>query len=298
MTDTRCGYVTIAGAPNAGKSTLLNRLVGSKLAAVSAKVQTTRARTLGIVMEGDTQIIFVDTPGIFAPRRRLDRAMVAAAWEGVDDADVILLLVDADRGMDKDTRAIIERLKQANRKVVLVLNKVDAIKREKLLKLAADFNEEGIFTEIFMISALSGDGVADLVKAVADKLPQGPWLYPDDQLTDISERLLAAEITREKLYVELRDELPYAATVETETWEEKSDGSVRIAQIIFIERDTQKAIVIGKGGVKLKHIGQAARADLEAVLERRVHLFLFVKVRGDWGNDRERYRNMGLDYVE
>lgn len=298
MTSARCGYVAIAGAPNAGKSTLLNRLVGSKLAAVSAKVQTTRARTMGIVLEGNAQIIFVDTPGIFVPKRRLDRAMVAAAWEGVDDADLVLLLVDASRGLDSDTRNIMERLKDAGREAILVLNKVDTVKRENLLKIAADLNEKGRFSHTFMISALSGDGVSDLVKFLAAELPEGEWLYPEDQMTDISERVLAAEITREKLYAELRDELPYAATVETETWEEKADGSVRIAQVVFVEREGQKAIVIGKGGSKLKRIGQAARLELEELFERPVHLFLFVKVRGNWGDDRERYRNMGLDYVD
>jgi len=294
----RCGFVAIAGAPNAGKSTLLNRVVGSKIAIVSHKVQTTRTRTLGIVVRDNSEIIFVDTPGIFRPRRRLDRAMVAAAWTGVEDADLILLLVDAARGLDEDTRDIVERLKNAGRKAILVLNKVDAIKRTKLLELAAEFNEFGIFTDVFMISALTGDGVEDIVSTLAVRLPQSPWLYPPDQLTDISERLLAAEVTREKIYLRLHEELPYASTVETESWEEREDGSVRIDQVIFVERDGQKAIVIGKDGQQLKAIGQAARQELEHLLGRRVHLFLFVKVREGWENDRERYRNMGLDFTD
>lgn len=295
---TRCGYVAIAGAPNAGKSTLLNHFVGSKIAIVSHKVQTTRTRTLGIVTEGETQLIFVDTPGIFKPRRRLDRAMVAAAWSGVNDADLILLIVDAVRGIDKDTQDIIDKLKQAERQAILVLNKIDAIHRVKLLALAETLNKTGIFSDIFMVSALTGDGVGDIMKFLLDKLPEGPWLYPEDQLSDISERLLASEITREKLYLKLHDELPYAATVETETWEERKDGGVRINQVIFIERDSQKAIIIGKGGQQLKEIGQTAREELEGILGRRVHLFLFVKVREAWGDDRERYRNIGLDYVD
>ncbi|MDA5194269.1 GTPase Era [Govanella unica] len=294
----RCGFVAIVGAPNAGKSTLLNRLSGSKLAIVSAKVQTTRTRTLGIVIEGRSQIVFVDTPGIFKPRRRLDRAMVAAAWEGAEDADQIVLMVDAARKIDEDTRRIIEQFKAANRKVILALNKIDGLHREKLLGLAAELNESGVFSDVFMISALTGDGVDDLLAHVSARLPEGPWHYPEDQLTDITERVLAAEITREKLYGVLHDELPYAATVETESWEEKKDGSVRIAQVIFIERESQKAIVIGKSGQQLKKIGQRAREDLEGILERRVHLFIFVKVRENWGDDRERYRNLGLDYVE
>lgn len=294
----RCGFVAIAGAPNAGKSTLLNRVVGSKIAIVSHKVQTTRTRTLGMVVEGNSQIIFIDTPGIFRPRRRLDRAMVAAAWSGVEDADLILLLVDAARGIDEDTREIVERLKNAGRKAILVLNKVDAINRPKLLGLAAELNDHGIFTDTFMISALTGDGVDDIVAMLAERVPEGPWHYPADQLTDISERLLAAEVTREKLYLKLHEELPYASTVETENWEERDDGSVRIDQVIFVERDGQKAIVIGKDGSQLKAIGQSARQELEQLLGRRVHLFLFVKVREGWENDRERYRSMGLDFTD
>ncbi len=295
---TRCGFIAIVGAPNAGKSTLINQLVGAKIAIVSRKVQTTRTRTLGIVMAGQSQLVFVDTPGIFRPRRRLDRAMVAAAWAGAEEADLIVLVVDAERKGADETQDIIARLKSAGRQAILALNKIDAVKRESLLKLAADLNAAGIFTDIFMISALTGDGVADLKAHLAAAVPEGPWLYPPDQLADISERLLAAEVTREKMYDQLHEELPYASTVETEAWEEQKDGSVRISQVIFVERDGQKAIVIGKKGQRLKAIGQAAREELETMLGRRVHLFLFVKVREGWGEDRERYRALGLDYVD
>ncbi|MBW7837451.1 MAG: GTPase Era [Sphingomonadales bacterium] len=295
---TRCGFIAIVGAPNAGKSTLINQLVGAKIAIVSRKVQTTRTRTLGIVMAGQSQLVFVDTPGIFRPRRRLDRAMVAAAWAGAEEADLIVLVVDAERKGADETQDIIARLKSAGRQAILALNKIDAVKRESLLKLAADLNAAGIFTDIFMISALTGDGVADLKAHLSVAVPEGPWLYPPDQLADISERLLAAEVTREKMYDQLHEELPYASTVETEGWEEQKDGSVRISQVIFVERDGQKAIVIGKKGQRLKAIGQAAREELETMLGRRVHLFLFVKVREGWGEDRERYRALGLDYVD
>lgn len=294
----RCGFIAIVGAPNAGKSTLINQLVGAKIAIVSRKVQTTRTRTLGIVMAGQSQLVLVDTPGIFRPRRRLDRAMVAAAWAGAEEADLIVVLVDAERKGEDETKDIIARLKSAGRRAILALNKIDAVKRESLLKLAADLNATGIFTDTFMISALNGDGVADLKAHLADAVPEGPWLYPPDQLADISERLLAAEVTREKMYDQLHEELPYASTVETEGWEEQKDGSVRVSQVIFVERDGQKAIVIGKKGQRLKAIGQAAREELETLLDRRVHLFLFVKVREGWGEDRERYRALGLDYVD
>ncbi len=294
----RCGFIAIVGAPNAGKSTLINQLVGAKIAIVSRKVQTTRTRTLGIVMAGQAQLVLVDTPGIFRPRRRLDRAMVAAAWAGAEEADLIVVLVDAERKGEDETKDIIARLKSAGRRAILALNKIDAVKRESLLKLAADLNATGIFTDTFMISALNGDGVADLKAHLADAVPEGPWLYPPDQLADISERLLAAEVTREKMYDQLHEELPYASTVETEGWEEQKDGSVRVSQVIFVERDGQKAIVIGKKGQRLKAIGQAAREELETLLDRRVHLFLFVKVREGWGEDRERYRALGLDYVD
>ena len=294
----RCGFVAIVGAPNAGKSTLLNQVVGSKIAIVSHKVQTTRTRTLGMVARGDSQIIFIDTPGIFEPRRRLDRAMVAAAWGGAVDADLIVLLVDATRGVDKDVARIVAGLKAQNRTAILCVNKVDAIRKDKLLTLTARLNEEDIFTEIFMISALSGDGVDDLVAHLAACVPEGPWHFPSDQMSDVSDRLLAAEITREKLYLKLHQELPYSSAVETELWEERKDGSLRIEQTIYVERKSQKGIVIGKGGETLKEIGQEARVEMESLLECRVHLFLHVKVRERWSEQREHYRNIGLDFID
>ena len=292
----RCGFVAIIGAPNAGKSTLLNQLVGSKVAIVTHKVQTTRARIRGIAMEGSTQIVFVDTPGIFKPKRRLDRAMVEAAWGGAGDADLIILMVDMESGRDEDVTRIVDGLKSQGRKAILVLNKVDACPREKLLKTAAALNETGIFTETFMISALKGDGVADLKKYIAGLMPPGPWHYPEDQAADVPLRSLAAEVTREKLFLRLHDELPYSLTVETESWEQKKDGSIRIQQVIFVERDSQKKIALGKGGQTIKTVGQLAREELEEMLGARVHLFLFVKVRENWSDDRERYREMGLDF--
>ena len=292
----RCGFVAIVGAPNVGKSTLLNCLVGTKVSIVSPKVQTTRSRILGICIEGATQLVLVDTPGIFKPRRRLDRAMVAAAWGGAQEADLVLLLVDSAAGLDADTRSIVERLKAEGGKAILALNKVDAVKKPALLKLAAHLDGVGVFTDTFMISALSGSGVPDLLAHLAGAVPEGPWLYPDDQLSDMPGRLLAAEITREKIYLQLHQELPYAASVDTETWKEKKDGSVRIEVSVYVERPSQKAIVLGKGGARIKAIGEAARIELEELLERRVHLFLFVKVRKDWGEDPERYRDLGLDY--
>jgi GTPase len=295
--ETQAGFVAILGAPNVGKSTLVNRLVGSKVSIVSPKVQTTRTRVLGIVTAGPAQIILIDTPGVFAPRRRLDRAMVAAAWGGAADADRIALLIDASRGIDRDSGAIIEKLKQAKSAPAdLVINKVDLVAKPKLLDLASELHATTLFENIFMISAEKGDGVDDLVAHFAKVLPEGPWLFPEDQLSDMPERLLAAEITREKLYLKLRKELPYAATVETEKWEEQPDGSARIEQVIYVERDTQKAIVLGKGGSKIKEIGAASREELQEILERRIHLFLFVKVREKWGEDPERYRDWGLDY--
>ena len=293
---TRCGFVAIIGAPNAGKSTLVNRLVGSKVAIVTHKVQTTRARIRGIAMAGNTQIVFVDTPGIFKPKRRLDRAMVDAAWGGAGDADLIVLMVDMESGRDSDVERIVEGLKAQGRKAILVLNKSDACDREKLLKTAAKLNETGIFTETFMVSALTGDGVADLKRHIAALLPEGPWHYPEDQAADVPLRSLAAEITREKLFLRLHDELPYSLTVETESWEQKKDGSIRIAQVIYVERDSQKKIALGKGGQTIKTIGQMAREELQEMLETKVHLFLFVKVRENWSDDRERYREMGLDF--
>ncbi|MEK9753783.1 MAG: GTPase Era [Rhodospirillaceae bacterium] len=294
--ETRAGFVAVVGAPNVGKSTLINRLVGTKVSIVSPKVQTTRMRVLGICMAGAAQVIFVDTPGIFRPRRRLDRAMVAAAWGGAQDADQILVLVDAKRRICDDTRAIIEKLQQSGRKAVLAINKIDLVRKDALLALAAELAETGIFTETFMISAETGDGTADLLQHLANGLTEGPWLFPEDQVSDMPERLLAAEITREQLYLQLHQELPYAATVETETWEDKEDGSVRIEQVVYVERDSQKAIVLGKRGSRIKELGSAARTELEAILERKVHLFLFVKAREKWGDDPERYRDWGLDY--
>lgn len=292
----RCGYVAIVGAPNAGKSTLVNALVGTKVSIVSPKVQTTRFRVLGILMAEAAQVILVDTPGIFQPRRRLDRAMVAAAWSGASDADLVCLLVDAHRGYDDDTRAVVKKLKDAKRQAVLILNKVDTVKKENLLALAAQFNDEGIFTDVFMISALKGDGLAPLSKLFADRVPQGPWMFPEDEVSDLPQRMLAAEITREKAFLKLHEELPYALTVETEQWEERPDGSARIDQVIYIQRESQKAIVVGKGGHQIKAIGAAARTELEALLERRVHLFLHVKVKEDWQDRRSHYSEMGLDF--
>lgn len=297
MTDQdRCGFIAVIGAPNAGKSTLVNRVVGAKVSIVSPKVQTTRARVMGIAIKDRVQLVFIDTPGIFQPRRRLDRAMVAAAWGGAGDADVKLLLVDAAKGIDKDTAAIIERMKEENQRAHLVINKVDKIKKPELLALVTELNAHEIFDDIFMISALNGDGVDDLVTFLADHMPEGPWHFPEDQVSDMTERLLAAEITREKLYLQLRQELPYATTVETETWEERKDGSVKIEQVIFVERDSQKSIILGKGGQQIKKIGAAARTELEEILDTRVHLFLFVKVREKWADDPERYRDWGLDF--
>jgi GTP-binding protein Era len=293
-----CGYIALVGAPNAGKSTLLNLLVGTKLSIVTPKVQTTRSRMLGIALKGDTQLIFIDTPGIFAPKRRLDRAMVAAAWAGADDADIVVVLVDASHGIDDDTRNILERLKTTQRHRVLALNKIDVVKREKLLPLAEELSHLCDFERVFMISATAGDGTADLADFLAASVPEASWLYPEDQLTDLPQRLLAAEITREQIYLQLHQELPYAAAVETEQWEERQDGSVKISQVIHVQRDGQKAIVLGKGGAQVKNIGAAARAELEKLLERRVHLFLFVRVTPEWAEDRERFTAMGLDYPE
>jgi GTPase len=293
---TRCGHVALIGAPNAGKSTLLNRLVGSKLAIVTPKVQTTRSRMLGIVVDGGAQIIFVDTPGIFAPKRRLERAMVRAAWAGAEDAEIVVVLVDATHGLDDDTARIIDGLRAANRRAVLALNKIDKVKRADLLPLAQAFDREGVFDRVFMISALTGDGVEDLKVYVANALPRGPWLYPEDEITDAPLRLLAAEATREQVFRQLHQELPYAATVETEKWEDRPDGSVRIDQVIHVTREGQKAIVLGQGGRQIKSIGAAARAELEKMFERRVHLFLQVRVTENWTEDRERYAAMRLDF--
>ncbi|MEE8545567.1 MAG: GTPase Era [Alphaproteobacteria bacterium] len=292
----RCGFVALVGAPNVGKSTLLNALVGAKVSIVTPKVQTTRSRVTAIAVEGPAQLVFVDTPGIFEPRRRLERAMVAAAWVGAHDADTVVLLVDAKQGLEKDGRRIIAGLKRARAKAVLALNKIDLIARTRLLGLAAELDREGIFARIFMISALSGDGVGDLKDHLAAALPEGPWLYPEDQLADMPERLLAAELTREKLFLALHQELPYATTVETESWTELKDGSLRIEQVIYVRRETQKGIVLGKAGRRVKAIGQASREELQEMLGRRVHLFIFVKVREKWPDDPERYREMGLEF--
>src|SRR5271154_7044154 len=283
----RCGYVALIGAPNAGKSTLLNRLIGRKLAIVTPKAQTTRSRLLGIAVEGPAQIVFVDTPGIFAPRRRLDRAMVSAAWSGAEDADETVLLVDSERGLDRDTRRILERLAERGGKSVLALNKIDLVRRDKLLGLAAELSRAAPFDPVFMISGLNGDGVEDLKHYLAAAVPSGPWLFPEDQLSDAPERLIAAEITREQVFLQLHDELPYASTVETESWEERRDGSVRIEQVIYVERQSQRAIVLGDRGQRIKAIGARARAELEQMLERRVHLFLFGKGRPNLGAERE-----------
>lgn len=295
--NTRCGYVAIVGAPNAGKSTLLNQMVGAKVSIVSKKVQTTRARITAIGMEGQTQLVYLDTPGIFVPRRRLDKAMVNAAWSGIDDADAVLLLVDAERGFDDESRAIVDALKERGRKnVLLALNKIDAIPRDRLLGLAKTISETYPFEKVFMISAIKGSGVADVQKDLATRMPAGPWLYPEDQLADVPMRFLAAEITREQVYRALHDELPYAITVETEDWKDQKDGAARIQQVIFVERESQKKIVLGEKGAMVKRIGSYARKEMETQFERRVHLFLFVKVREDWGDDPERYEAMGLDF--
>ena len=295
-TPTRCGHVALIGAPNAGKSTLLNRLVGRKLAIVTPKPQTTRTRLLGIAIEGPAQIIYVDTPGIFAPRRRLDRAMVAAAWSGAEDAEQTVLLVDAARGVDRDTRRILDRLGERDQGSILALNKIDLVRRDSLLTLADNLSREGRFDPVFMISGRTGDGVNDLKRHLAAVLPQGPWLFPEDQLSDMPERVIAAEVTREQVFLQLRDELPYGSAVETEQWQDKRDGSARIEQVIFVQRPSQRAIILGEGGQRIRAIGARARAQLEHLLDRRVHLFLFVKVRENWVEDRERYAALGLEY--
>ncbi|MGE3782304.1 MAG: GTPase Era [Alphaproteobacteria bacterium] len=293
---TSCGYVALIGAPNAGKSTLLNQLVGRKLAIVTPKVQTTRTRLLGIAIAGPVQLILVDTPGIFEPRRRLDRAMVAAAWAGAADADRVVLLVDAGRPDAPDTRRIVERLKESGRRALLALNKVDLVRRDRLLGIAEALFGDGCFDEVFMVSALTGDGVDRLKTHLAGAMPPGPWLFPEDQLSDAPERWLAAEVTREQVFLQLHDELPYAASVETESWEERRDGSVRIDQVVYVRRPGQRAIMLGDNGKRIKSIGARARAELERLLERRVHLFLFVKVRDNWVEDPERFAALGLDY--
>ncbi len=291
---TRCGFAAIIGAPNAGKSTLVNKLVGSKVSIVSHKVQTTRARIRAIYMHEQSQVVLVDTPGIFKPRRKLDEAMVESAWTGAGEADAVVLMVDARRGLEDEVLKIIEGFKANNTKAMLVLNKVDLIDPEKLLPLAEQCAAVFPFTDTFMVSALNGSGVAKLGAKLAEAMPIGEWLYPADQTADVHLRFIASEITREKIYERLHDELPYSSTVETEAWEERKDGSVKITQVIFVERDSQKAIVLGKGGAQIKVLGQLARAEMEESFERRVHLFLFVKVRENWAVDPERLRMMGL----
>tara|TARA_Y100000815_G_scaffold275799_1_gene317929 strand:+ start:4925 stop:5839 length:915 start_codon:yes stop_codon:yes gene_type:complete len=295
-TPTRSGFVALIGAPNAGKSTLVNQLVGAKVSIVTHKVQTTRALVRGIATVDNTQIVLMDTPGVFAPKRRLDRAMVTTAWSGARDADIVLVLIDARKGVREDEERIIEMLPSIKLPKWLILNKVDTVEPPKLLELAKVLNERADFAETFMISALGGSGCKDLLNKIAATVPEGPWYYPEDQISDLPMRQLAAEITREKLYLRLHQELPYSSTVETESWEEKKDGSVKIQQVVYVERDSQKKIVLGRKGETIKAIGQAARKEIAEILEQPVHLFLFVKVRENWGNDPERYREMGLDF--
>lgn len=294
--NTSCGFVALIGAPNAGKSTLLNALVGSKVSIISHKVQTTRALIRGIAVEGRSQLIFVDTPGIFSPRRRLDRAMVTTAWSGAHEADFVGVLIDARKGLDEEAEGILQRLEEVKAPKLLVLNKIDLVAKEALLTLAKAANEMAKFEATFMISALTGDGVADLKDWLAQHVPPGPWLYPPDQMSDAPIRQLAAEITREKLFERLHQELPYHSTVETEAWKELRGGDIRIEQTIYVERESQRKIVLGKGGQTIKAIGEAARKDIAGIVEAKVHLFLFVKVREGWGEDPERYRAMGLEF--
>ncbi|MCC6982069.1 MAG: GTPase Era [Bauldia sp.] len=296
--ETRCGFVALIGAPNAGKSTLTNRLVGTKVSIVSHKVQTTRSTIRGIVMKDRTQIVFVDTPGIFAPspKKRLERALVDTAWGGARDADVVALIVDARKGIDEEVEAILDRLAEIRQPRLLILNKVDVVKRESLLALAAEATKRVPFERVFMVSALTGDGVDDIVDYLAGVMPAGPYLFPEDEISDLPLRNLAAEITREKLFLRLHDELPYSSTVETEKYEDRPDGSVRIEQVIYVDREGQRKIVLGKGGATIKEIGQAARIELSSALGQKVHLFLFVKVRENWADDPERYREMGIEF--
>ena len=294
---TRAGFVAILGAPNVGKSTLLNRLVGTKVSIVSPKVQTTRRRIIGISMQGRTQLLFVDTPGIFTPKKRLERAMVQAAWAAASDADLCLFLVDAKRGLDGAGRTVLEGLASLASPPILVVNKIDLVPAASLLPLIKLLNDASAFAATFLVSAETGSGCPELLADVAGRLPEGPWLFPEDQLSDLSNRAMAAEITREKLFNQLHQELPYSATVETEAWTESADGrEIRIDQVIYVQRPSQKGIVLGKGGRQIKAIGEAARLELEDILEARVHLFLFVKVRERWQDDAERYGEMGLDF--
>ena len=294
--ETHCGFIALLGAPNAGKSTLMNSMVGAKVSIVTQKVQTTRTRILGVTALGTSQLVFVDTPGIFTPRRRLDRAMVAAAWSGAADADVVALLIDAAMPIEGDTRRIIDRLKQNDGRAVCVLNKIDTVPRENLLALIEKLSVEEIFTEFLMVSALRGEGVEELKEFFVGRLPEGPWHFPEDQLSDMNDRLFSAEITREKLFLNLHQELPYSLTVETETWEPFDNGAVKVEQVIYVERASQKGIVLGKGGERIKRVRMLAQGDLQELMGRDVHLFLFVKVRENWGDDPERYRDWGLDF--
>lgn len=293
---TRCGFVALIGAPNVGKSTLVNALVGAKVTIVSRKVQTTRALIRGIVIENNAQIVLVDTPGIFLPKRRLDRAMVSTAWSGAHDADLVCVLLDAKAGIDEEAEAILAKAASVNHDKILVINKVDLVQREKLLALAQAANERMKFAKTFMIAAISGDGVDDIRATLAEMVPPGPYLYPEDQMSDAPMRQLAAEITREKIYQKLHQELPYQSTVETDKWEERKDKSVRIEQTIYVERESQRKVVLGKGGATIKSIGADSRKELMQILDVPVHLFLFVKVRENWGDDPDRYREMGLDF--
>jgi len=301
MSETRCGFVALIGEPNAGKSTLLNRMVGAKISIVTHKVQTTRARIRGVALEGDVQLVFVDTPGLFAPRRRLDRAMVNAAWSGAADADIVVLLIEAHRGLTAGVQSILDALRERmseGREVVLAINKIDRVKAEELLALSEQLNAEYNFVSTFMISAERGHGVDTLRKYLAERLPKGPWLYPEDQIADLPMRMIAAEMTREKLTLRLHEELPYQLTVETESWEEKPDGSVRVGQLIYVMRDGHKGIVLGAKGATIKAVSTAARMELAEFLGRSVHLFLQIKVRPNWLEEPERYSEMGLNFSD
>ena len=294
----RCGFVAVVGAPNAGKSTLVNALVGQKVAIVTAKAQTTRTRLMGVAIHGTSEILLIDTPGIFKPKRRLDRAMVAAAWGSAQDADLIALVVDAQQGISRGVGEMVDRLRDRREPKILVLNKVDLVKKGELLTLAAELNARAPFEEIFMVSATTGDGIADLKQTLAARVPEGPWHFPEDQVSDATDRMLAAEVTREQLYHQLHAELPYESAIETEKFEERADGSAAIHQQILVARDSQKAIVLGKGGARIRAIGEAARQELSQLLGRKVHLFLHVKVNPKWEEDRGLYREIGLDWVE
>ncbi|WP_332060350.1 GTPase Era [Bartonella sp. CB74] len=295
---TRSGFVVLIGMPNAGKSTLVNQLVGTKVSIVTHKVQTTRTLIRGIIIHNDTQIVLIDTPGVFRPHKRLERAMVSAAWGSAKDADILLVLIDVQSGLSDEVYAMLDIVKNMKQDKILVLNKIDTVAKSSLLALTAKINEQVNFVQTFMISALNGSGCKDLLHTLSATMPQGPWYYPEDQISDMPMRQLAAEITREKLFLRLHDELPYSSTVETENWEERPDGSVKINQVIYVERDSQKKIVLGTKGDTIKAIGQAARKELMEIMDQKVHLFLFVKVRDNWDTDPERYREMGLNFLK